>query len=94
MTKRKSLWAGIIAAGLTALLLLAVYAACGLFPCGSLSLGWGDMKQQIAPLFLQFRNFRPLFGVGPPDGVQFADAARNGRISHDFKAFFHQTRKL
>ena len=56
MTKRKSLWAGIIAAGLTALLLLAVYAACGLFPCGSLSLGWGDMKQQIAPLFLQFRN--------------------------------------
>lgn len=56
MTKRKSRWAGIIAAGLTALLLLAVYAMCGLFPCGSLSLGWGDMKQQIAPLFLQFRN--------------------------------------
>ena len=44
MTKRKSRWAGIIAAGLTALLLLGGLCHVRLIPVRLLSLGWGGYE--------------------------------------------------
>lgn len=40
----------------TALLLCGVYALFGLFPFGEKTLAWGDMKQQVIPLMLEFKD--------------------------------------
>ena len=44
------------AALITALLLSMVYAIFGLFPFGEKTLAWGDMKQQVIPLLLEFKD--------------------------------------
>lgn len=41
---------------LTAALLCTVYAIFGLFPFGNKTLAWGDMKQQVIPLMLEFTD--------------------------------------
>ena len=56
MEKRKR-WAwGAASAGVVTALFLLIYAQYGLYPFGGDSIGWGDMKQQIAPLLLQLRG--------------------------------------
>lgn len=56
MEKRKG-WAwGAASAGAVTALFLLIYAQYGLYPFGGDSIGWGDMKQQIAPLLLQLRG--------------------------------------
>lgn len=41
---------------LTALALCVVYLWFGLFPFGEKTLAWGDMKQQVIPLMLEFKD--------------------------------------
>lgn len=41
---------------LTCGVLCAVYAWFGLFPFGGKTLAWGDMKQQVIPLMLEFKD--------------------------------------
>lgn len=41
---------------LTALVLCAVFLACGLFPFGGNTLAWGDMTQQVIPLMLDLKD--------------------------------------
>lgn len=54
--KRKNsflpLWAFLLTSGLLCL----VYACFGLFPFGGKTLAWGDMKQQVIPLLLEFKD--------------------------------------
>lgn len=54
--KQNAIFIGAAAFGLTAMLLCAVYACFGLFPFGDKTLAWGDMKQQVIPLMLEFKD--------------------------------------
>ena len=38
------------------LLMLLLYQLCGLYPLGSKTLAWCDMRQQVAPLLLDLKN--------------------------------------
>lgn len=42
--------------GITAALLLLVFLCFGLFPFGDKTLAWGDMRQQVVPLLLEFKD--------------------------------------
>lgn len=53
LTRRHALW---VAPALTAILMLSVYAAFGLYPFGTGTVAWCDMKQQVIPFLLDFRN--------------------------------------
>lgn len=46
----------LISSCLTALVLCTVYLVYGLFPFGAQTLAWGDMKQQVIPLLLDFKD--------------------------------------
>lgn len=46
----------LISAGLTVLVLSLVFMRYGLFPFGQKTLAWGDMKQQVIPLLLDFKD--------------------------------------
>ena len=54
--KRPSVLIALLAAFLTALLLSGVYAFFGLFPFGEKTIAWGDMRQQVIPLMLEFQD--------------------------------------
>lgn len=53
MTKKRTL---LIAPCAVLGIMLAVYAACGLFPFGSGTVSWCDMNQQVIPLLMDFRD--------------------------------------
>lgn len=53
MEKKRAL---LIAPALTAAVMLSVYAVCGLYPFGTGTVAWCDMKQQVIPFLLDFRN--------------------------------------
>lgn len=54
--KCQNFFIAVIAAFVTALLLCGIYAVFGLFPFGDKTLAWGDMKQQVIPLMLEFQD--------------------------------------
>ncbi len=54
--KRIAIVPALAAMLLTAGILCPVYAFFGLFPFGPKTLAWGDMKQQVVPLLLEFKD--------------------------------------
>ena len=53
MNRRRFYWAAPL---MTAAILLSVYAANGLYPFGTNTISWCDMKQQVIPFLLDLKN--------------------------------------
>ena len=56
LKKRKELLSGMSAGLITAAVMLTVFLIGGFYPFGQSSLAWCDMKQQLIPLFCDFKD--------------------------------------
>ncbi len=56
MKNRQEVLSGILAFGITAVTLLTVFSIGGFYPFGWETLAWCDMKQQLIPLFCDFKD--------------------------------------